>query len=35
MTGKVMLDVAVGFSLFALVNYIMIYVKKRSDAREH
>ena len=30
-TGTVMLDVAVGFSLFAMVNYITIYVKKRSD----
>ncbi len=30
MAGKVMLDVAVGFSLFALVNYIMIYVKNAN-----
>ncbi len=28
--GHVMLDVAVGFSLFAMVNYITIYFKKRK-----
>lgn len=35
MFGHVMLDVAVGFSLFAMVNYGMIYVKKRSGERGH
>ena len=30
MSGSVMLNVAVGFSLFALINYIMIYVKNAN-----
>lgn len=34
-TGHVMLDIAIGFSIFAMVNYIMIYVKKKSGVKPH